>query len=157
MIFFFMFVFYNGEIRKASQSIKNEFKNLDPMIAAKKSDEKLEFMKTQVTERYMWFFLIIAYSILPSVTTSIFRTYPCVTVDPDEEDNEPAAVKASSDDESSVPPSNEPSKSEMVEDSDDDEDDELDDDDEEEETPREPSPPPAPKKVIKKKAKKKDT
>ena len=58
--------------------------------AAQLQRERHDIRQTQIVQRYMFIFLFASYSVLPSVTTSIFNTFPCTNIDPDGEDSDGA-------------------------------------------------------------------
>jgi predicted outer membrane repeat protein len=58
--------------------------------AAQLQRERHDIRQTQITQRYMFVFLFASYSVLPSVTTSIFNTFPCTNIDPNGEDSDVA-------------------------------------------------------------------
>ena len=90
----------DGDVEKASASTSRSGSGSDDGTvnvqtcpspeAAQIARERHDIRRTQIIQRYMFVFLFVSYSILPSVTTSIFNTFPCTNIDPDGEDSDDA-------------------------------------------------------------------
>jgi hypothetical protein len=93
----FLYAFYRYELGRGilttegvDDAVAGDIESAREQREIKLREERQALLRDQLTQRYVYIFLFFSYSVLPSVTTSIFTMFPCTDVDPKGEDDDPA-------------------------------------------------------------------